>query len=250
METRTEQFGINLPTDTSNKSRGGLSDYSEINKKTVQRVRGDFLCPTYKPRITLALDSVTFNMSCVNLFPNDQHIVISVDEENQRIYVEPTMYYDRDGLKFAILKNKRNNPRKCMARPFCSMVYEMMGWHRLAKYRALAIFQEFGDKKIMVFNLDECIQTFTEVFESDDGKTKRKVSIIMPDGWRGRFGYSIEELEDKTRIDTTCTLITIDNKTGERHPSRIQAKLPTPEELMHRPYGGIRERREEDEDHG
>ena len=250
MDNQTEQLGVELTTETGKKSRGGYNDYSEIKKGNVQRVRGDFLSATFKPRITFALDSITFNMSCVNLFPKDQHIVINIDEENQRIIIEPCLSYDRDGLKFANYKNSKNNPRKCIARLFCSMIYEMMGWHRSAKYRSMAIFQELGNKNIIVFNLDECLQVFTEVVESGDGKQKRKTNIFMPEDWKGRFGYTLEELEGKNQVDTTRTFITIDNKTGERHPSQIHAKLPTPEELMHNPYGGIRPKKtsEEDED--
>lgn len=247
MDDNREQLSVELITETGQKSRGGLKDYSEMKKGNVQRVRGDFLSPIFKPRITFAIDSVTFNMSCVNLFPDNQYVVINVDEENQRIIIEACMDYDRDSLKFANLKGERNNPRKCMARIFCSMVYEMMGWNRAAKYRSMAIFQELGDKKIIVFNLDECLQVFTEVVESGDGKQKRSTVINMPEDWKGRFGYTLEEIDAKYRVDTASTFVTVDNKTGERHDSRIEAKLPTPEELIHRPYGGIRSRKEVDE---
>lgn len=158
----------------------------------------------------------------------------------QEDIIEPCQDYDRDSLKFATLKRDKNNPRKCMARIFCSMVYEMMGWNRAAKYRCMAIYQELDDKRVIVFNLDECLQVFTEVIESPGGKKKRNTIINMPEDWKGRFGYTLEELDGKYKVDTTSTFITIDHKTGERHNTQISAKLPTPEELMHRPYGGIR----------
>ena len=240
-------FSIDLMTATDKKSRGGLTDYSDIKKESVQRVRGDFLSPVFKPRVTFAIDSVTFNTSCVNLFPENQHVVLNVDEEHQRIIVEPSQIYDRDALKFALCRNNKNKPRKCVARIFCAMVYDLMGWNRTAKYKCMAIYQEFSERNIIVFNLDECLQVFSEVVESGDGKKKRNTTINMPEDWKGRFGYTLEELDVKYKVDTTSALITIDNKTGERHDSQIYAKLPTPEELMHRPYGGIRAEPEEDD---
>jgi len=239
---------LDVITATGKKSRGGLNSYDESRSDSVQRVRGDFLAATFKPKITFAFDSVTFNMSCVNLFPDNQHIVINVDEKNQRIIIEPCKPYDRDSLKFANIKDDKNNPRKCIARIFCAMIYDMMGWNRTAKYRIMAIFQSWGDKTIIVFNLDECLQVFSEVVESNDGKTKRNTVINMPEDWKGRFGHTLEELDERNRIDTTSTLVTIDNKTGERHINHISAKLPTPEELMHRPYGGMRPQQEVSED--
>jgi hypothetical protein len=232
---------------TGQKSRGGLKDYDEARGKDVQRVRGEFLSQTFKPKITIAIDSLTFNTSCVNLFPDDQHVVVHIDENNLRLIIEPVNSHDRDSLKFANYKNGRNNPRKCIARYFGDMLFDLMKWNRKAKYRCLAIFQEFGEKRIMVFNLDECQQVFSELFESDDGKKKRKTTTNMPLEWKERFGHTMDELDAKNRVDFSKTLITIDNKTGERHSSQIQAKLPTPEELMHRPYGGIRKRSKETE---
>ena len=244
-----EQLELDLIAETGKKSRGGLKDYSEVRSKNVQRVRGAFLSPIFKPKITFAIDSVTFNMSCVNLFPGHQYIVINIDEVNQRIIVEPSNSYDRDSLKFALRKGDRNNPRKCMARIFCGMLYDLMGWNRAARYRSMAIYQELSGKHLIVFNLDECLQVFTEVVNEGDGKNKRNTVVNMPEDWRGRFGYTLEELDAKTSVDLTSTLVTIDNITGERHVNRIEAKLPTPEELIHRPYGGIR-RSLQDEDGG
>ena len=106
---------------------------NELDRSSVQRVRGEFLSPTFKPKMTFAFDSVTFNMSCVNLFPDTQNIVIHVDEVNQRLIIEQTDSYDRDRLKFANFKEARNNPRKCMAREFCGMIYSLMGWNQTAK---------------------------------------------------------------------------------------------------------------------
>ena len=235
---------LDVITATGKKSRGGLSSYDEIDRSCVQRVRGEFLAATFKPKITFAIDSVTFNMSCVNLFPANQHMVINFDESNQRLIVEPCKAYDRDSLKFANPKGEKNKPRKCMARIFCAMIYDFMGWSRTAKYRIMAIFQELGNKQIIVFNLDESLQVISEVVESDDGEKKRNTIIILPKDWEGRLGHTLDELDAKNRIDITKTLITIDNKTGERHENRISAKLPTPEELMHQPYGGMRPRQE------
>jgi hypothetical protein len=239
-DKRIEQLGVDLTAENGQKSRGGLKNLREMQKDSIQRVFGEYLSPTFKPKVTFALDSLTFNMACVNLFPENQYIAIDVDEENKRVIIGPTDVYDRDGLKFATYKKHRNTPRKCMAHVFCAMVYDMMGWHHGARYRCLAIYQVLEGKQIIVFNLDECLQVFTEVIMSDDDKKKRKVTINMPPDWKDRFGYTLEELEEKNRLDTIKTLVRIDNHTGERYPGGVIPKLPTPEELMHRPYGGIR----------
>ena len=225
------------------KGRGGLRDYSEAQAKTVQRVRGEFLSDTFKPKITLAHRTVTFNMACVNLFPKDQYVSISIDESNLRLIVEPTIGYDKNGLKFANFKNGRNIPRTCTTKYFCPILFDFMKWNPNAKYRILAIFHDFGDKKIVVFNLDEAQQVFSEILSTKDGKRKRNTIVNMPSDWKGRFGYTMDELGEKMQVVFSNTLLTIDHQTGEIRSGNIAPKPPTAEELIHQPYGGIRQRK-------
>jgi len=202
--------------EPTKKGRGGLRDYSEAKAKTVQRVRGEFLSDTFKPKITFSYRTVTFNMACVNIFKDCQHVSLGIDLKNQRLIVEPAKDYDKDALKFANFKNGRNIPRTSTTRYFCPKLFDEMKWNRNAKYRILTVFQEFGDKKVMVFNLDEAQQVFSEVEELENGKKKRNFRIQMPSDWKDRFGYTMEELDAKMRITLDSTFITIDPKTGEK----------------------------------
>jgi hypothetical protein len=235
----TERSEDNIIAETGLKSRGGLKDYNEMGKN-VQRVLGDYLAATFKAKVTFAIDSVTFNTACVKLFSETQYVVVSVDEENQRVFIEPCDQYNRDFLKFALLKDGCNKPRKCITREFSSMLYTMMGWNTQTKYRCMAIYQEFSGKKIIVFNLDECLQVLTTVTKTEDGKRKYDTDIRKPKAWEGKFGYTIEELETRNSVERTNTVVTINHQTGERHQGAILPKLPTPEELIHSPYGGLR----------
>ena len=184
----------------------------------------------------------------MKIFPNDQFVMLRVDQETQRVVVETCEEGDSVSLKFANLKDGRNVPRRCLARYFCHMLFDVMGWHTQAKYQTLAIEQTFFGKKIIVFNLDESLQVFTETFEETDGAKKRKTVINMPGDWKGRFGYTHEELESRRKIESSAKFIRIDNRTGEQRGAYIEPKLPTPEELMHRPYGGLRPRVEDEGD--
>jgi hypothetical protein len=241
---KNEKQAPKTKNDPGKLSRGGYRNEEDFAESS-QRVRGEFLMPTFKAKATFAYDSVVFNMACVAIFPKNQHVAVNVDEPNLRIYVEPCEGGETTSLKFATCKNGKNIPRKCTARRLCEMLYEIMNWHTKAKYRTLAIEQTFFGKKIIVFNLDECLQVFTETFVDDDGTKKYSSIINMPKDWKGRFGYTPEEYEARNKIEDSAELIRIDNKTGERHGIFIEPKLPTPEELMHKPYGGIRQRTEE-----
>ena len=254
-ESGTEQIEITtnqqmMLAETGIISRGGYrdeNDYLESRKRS-EYVRGDFLAATFKAKATFGYDSVTFNKACVRIFPDNQFVSLTVDPHGQRVIVEVCEEGENISLKFAGKKDGQNIPRKCMARHFCDTLFTMMGWNSLAKYRTLAIKQTFFGKDIIVFNLDECLQVFRETFVDSDGKKKYTSTVNMPLEWQGRFGYTPEELESKRKLENSAEFIRIDNKTGERRGVFIEPKLPTPEELMHRPYGGIRPKSEEEHD--
>jgi len=154
----TNGFAPTKMAEPVEKSRGGLCDYDEVTTKTVQRSRKEFVSDAFDPEVTLTYTTITFNTPCMNLFPDCQHVAVKIDESNLRFFIEPTWKYDPDGLKFANVKNGRNVQRTCTTRGFCQMLFDLMKWNPKAKYRIWTIYQEFGDKKIMVFNLDEAQQ--------------------------------------------------------------------------------------------
>jgi len=162
------------------KSRSGLRDDGETNSKTVQRIPGELLADPFKPKITFTHKTMTFNTSCVNLFPDTQYVTISIDVEKRRFFIEPATYHDRDHLKFANVKNGKNIPRTCVTNYFCSALYELMKWNPETKYRIFAIYQVFDDKKIMVFNLDEALEVFSGIFPLGDTKNECNIPAAMP----------------------------------------------------------------------
>jgi hypothetical protein len=231
-------------TEQERKGQGKISGFSEVIEESVEIVRGDFLADWRKPKVTIGVKTITFNMACVNVFQNCQHITISIDKKKRRLFIQPTKEYDDTNLKFANFKNGRNVPRISTTKYFCPYLFDFMKWDPEAKYRILMIYQVFGDKQVMIFNLDDAQEVFSEVIEAaGDDKKKRKTTVYLPDGWQGRFGYRNDELAEKRRLDFNNEVVTFNDKTGKGRDI-IEPQPPTPENLMHEQYGGIRKRKE------
>jgi len=98
---KTDEPTLLAMPEPERKSQGDISDYSEVTAESVERVRGEFLSDWRKSKITIAVNTVRFNMACVNLFPGCQHITISVDKEKRRLFIEPTVEHDDTSFKFA-----------------------------------------------------------------------------------------------------------------------------------------------------
>jgi hypothetical protein len=233
------------------KEQGGISDYSEVISDEVEYVRGEFLSDHFKPKITFTYKTVTFNMACVNLFPKCQHITISINQKKRRLFVQPTVEYNDISLKFANYKEKegRNVPRISTTKHFGPELYKLMKWDKNAKYRVLTIYQEFDDKKVMTFNLDDAQEVISGGTETtEDGKKKRKTTIKTPLKWEGRFGYRNDELAEIRQLDFVDSEVIVFDERPGNDQGNIEPKPPTAEELIHEPYGGIRPRKEPKKD--
>ena len=74
------KYGDEIIAEGGKKSRGGLKSLSELYAPGVELVSGELLAPTYKSKITLAVDSFTLNSACVRLFNDTQHIELVFDK--------------------------------------------------------------------------------------------------------------------------------------------------------------------------
>ena len=231
------------------KSSGELSDdeYREIINETGEYVRGEFLSDTFKAKMTISITNVTFNTACVKLFKGYQHVSLCMDKKKKCLLVLAADVNDTICLKFANVKNDQNVPRTCTTKAFSIKMFQLMDWNPNAKYRILAIYKEIDGKKVIAFNLDDAQQVITEVMESDDGKKKRKITVIWQEEWRERFGYRKSELDEKMLVELSEELVVIDTKSGDGLGDGIEPKPPTAEELILKPYN-IRPRKKEKKD--
>ena len=84
----------------------------------------------------------------------------------------------------------------------------------------------------------------TEVIGSDDGKEKRKTTVVLKEEWRERFGHRKSELDERMLIELSEGLNVIDTKSGNGLDNNTEPKPPTAEELILQPYGKITPRKE------
>jgi len=140
------KYGDEVFTETGRKSRGGLSSLDELYAPGVERVSGEILQTTYKAKITLALDSFTCNSACVRLFPYTQYIEFVFDKPNGRLIVFPSTAIPKDSVKFAVVKENNNKPRKTVTKKFCALVFRYMNWSADCRYRIMAIYKNWTAK--------------------------------------------------------------------------------------------------------
>jgi len=230
------QYGDEIFAESGKKSRGGLSSLNELRTAGVQKVGGEILSPTSKSKVTLAIDSFTFNAACVQLFPETQYVEFVIDKPNKRLIVFPSDAVQKDSVKFALLKNEKNKPRKTNARKFCALLFNFMEWSAECRYRVMAIYQKLDGQELLVFNLDEAVEVQATTIVSDDGKTKTVREYLLPVKFRESFGDEYAETERGRQVNLDDMFMFIDPKTGQTQQRTIVPHLPNAEEITRSNY--------------
>ena len=214
--------------------QGGLADLSELDD--YQQVPAEFLSPTFKPKVTFNLDSVTFNAACVRLFPDTQYVKFLIHPFRKRVVILEADQYTKDGLKFAVHKNGKNQSRRCLARVVCGKVFDLMEWHGQDRYKVMCEYQELQGVKLMVFNLSEFERVVEEESVNADGKKKKKRRIYLPPNWENLFGDPYKGQAEKYKVDLSEQYIMVDNQTGEQRQAEIKPTIPTNKSLVYERY--------------
>ena len=222
---------------------GGIHSLDELYDSEL--VRSEFLSSTYQEKVTIKYTSFAFNAAAVRLFSDTQHVQVSVDRKGRRIFVVPAHEYAPCRLKWANLKNGKNQSRNCLAKVTCAKIFHMMNWIPENRYKIMAVYQVIEGVRIIVFNLVECEMLVTKTVETSDGKTKKKTTVIRPEDWLNSFGNLYRNHADAYKVDLNARYLLPDNLSGEDREFLLTEQQPVgPREpdaidIMRRQYGGV-----------
>jgi hypothetical protein len=232
------KYGDDVIAEGGKKSRGGLRDISELYAPGVELVSGNLLAPTFKSKITLAIDSFTFNTSCVKLFNGTQYIEFIIDKPGQRLIVLPSTPIPKESVKFALVKDNNNRPRKTVAKDFCALLFHYMQWSIDCRYRIMAIYQELNGQQLLVFNLDEAVEVQMTTIVTNDGKKKTIYDCLLPFRHAGgeHFGHDFSEVDNRKKVDLNDIFLFINPKTGETKSRTIEPRIPDADGIIKSNY--------------
>jgi hypothetical protein len=130
----------------------GIGSLRELEHLEV--LRSEFASSTFKPKLILSYENISFNKACLQLMPKTEFVNVLIDRTKKRIIILPVNKHAKDALRWCN-KDKSGDVKKriCTARKFGEKLYEMMAWVKENRYRVLAYFQEIDGVQLLVFNL-------------------------------------------------------------------------------------------------
>lgn len=130
--------------------RVGLGDAEIVRRQYMSHIKDATL--------TIRPDGVTFNNSCIAKMVDTYYIQFFIDRGRKLLIIRACEENDKDGQRWCNEKDGVRKSRKITGRPFCTRVYNMMGWSKGYYYRILgtpALQEDDEDELLFVFELEE-----------------------------------------------------------------------------------------------
>ena len=138
-----------------------------------QTVRRELFAHLREPQMTIRKDSITFNTACIEGLEDTVYIQILVNQNQKRLVIKKCDKDDRDSLRWCIQKNDKRKSRKITGRQFCNMIYKMMSWDNLCRYKILGHRIDYQGETLYVFELDDA-----EIFRERPKRTKAELEKL------------------------------------------------------------------------
>ena len=120
-----------------------------------QTVRRELFAHLREPQMTIRKDSITFNTACIEGLEDTVYIQILVNQDQKRLVIKKCEKDDRDSLRW------------------CIMIYKMMSWDNLCRYKILGHRIDYQGETLYVFELDDA-----EIFRERPKRTKAELEKL------------------------------------------------------------------------
>lgn len=135
-----------------------------------QVVRRELFAHQREAQMTIRTDSISFNTACIAGMEDAVYIQILVSRDQKRVAIRRCEKNDRDAVRWCSEKQDKRMTRKIVAKKFSEMIYQMMNWDNLCRYKLLGHQIEYQGEMLYVFELDEA-----EIFREKPKRTKQEL---------------------------------------------------------------------------
>lgn len=166
-----------------------------------------------KPAVTIKYGSILFNTAAIRLFEGIVHVLPFVSSEKKRIAVIMRPNEGASTVEWAKKKGDKYVNKPITSVEFSETIYNMMGWDKSRRYKAVGYVSDSKEGLILVFDLQEAIMFSAqpeEYFDKRSGKMKKRNFAYYPEMYAGHIGKTYSDyiageqltmLEDLTSYD-------------------------------------------------
>lgn len=189
-----------------------------------------------KPAVTIKYGRMRFNMACIRLFENVEHILTLVHPEKKRLTIVMCAEEQSGSVEWARRRQADNEwvNKDITSEDFIYRLYQMMGWKLSCRYKVLGRIANSRDGLVLVFELDEAVMFDAkpiEIVDEETGEIKKKQVKFYPDTYKDAIGKSYNDYVEARQMNLFEYLEEYNNRTysdntTEDLPTDAQAESP------------------------
>ena len=149
-----------------------------------------------KPAVSIKYKQMTFNMACIRLFEGVIHVVPSLSRNKQKLAIIMRKEEGASTVQWARMKGDKYVNRTVTSLDFIESIYDMMGWDRNRRYKAVGSVANSAEGLILVFDLGDAgmyPELPDEYVDRKTGAIKKRWPTYYPDKYKGKIGKTYGE---------------------------------------------------------
>jgi len=159
-----------------------------------------------KPAVSIKYGRMLFNMACIRLFEEVEHILPIVHPTKKRLTI--VMCAEEEAASVAWARKRQKDEvwvnKDVTSEEFVLKIFRMMGWNLDCRYKALGRIANSREGLVLVFDLEEAIM-FTskplEIVDKETGEIKKKQVKYYPDAYKDCIGKSFNDYKEARQMN-------------------------------------------------
>ena len=161
-------------------------------------VRKELFAHTFDASMTVKDGFVKFNTAAIKGFEEVVYIQMLFNEKQKRLAIRRCEQFDRDALRWCIVKDDDRKPREMRCQPFTDLLYKVMGWDKEIRYKLMGFRIEYRGETLYVFDF-----TLPELFRKQqkvDGEKAKLAKGYYESEVADVFGVSVAEHKKQAQL--------------------------------------------------
>jgi DNA invertase Pin-like site-specific DNA recombinase len=130
-------------------------------------------------QLTISYKDIIFNSDCISRLPNVEYVEILLHPSERLIAVRPATPDNRNAVLW------KSNISSAL---ICPVIFALMGWNSMWKYKIIADCFERGYGRILMFNLSDPEFQIIENISDNENIKKRIRKLLQLEKWRNDIG--------------------------------------------------------------
>jgi DNA invertase Pin-like site-specific DNA recombinase len=131
-------------------------------------------------QMTISYKSIVFNNDCISRLPKTEYAEVLLHPTERLIAVRPTAADNPNAVPW--------NGKSVSSSELCPILYALMGWNPLWKYKFMADCFVRGKERVLIFNLSQPEFQFVETVTENVEIKERIRRLLLPGSWSDKLG--------------------------------------------------------------